>query len=212
METSTIKYADAQELAKKKTLQRYLSPTFAVVIFYILIGCIPAGANFSPESATTQELIQNEDAIPNTIKIHQNHPRRQGHLVLASYLRIINKEQMSCEAIYEMNPSASGWQISDTGTSCNIPPNTDDVTLYSGTLGISPDNYNYAFGLVRLKTAKIVEITWQDGVIQRAPVVNNSYLILREGKMKMVTHVEVLDAADKRIHEIEIEVDVQELP
>ena len=181
-----------------------------LVIF--LTACLPGGTNFSPEAAAVQELVKNHEAIADTTHIYQNQPWRERRVVLASYMRVVDNEQMSCEAVLEVLPSANGWQISQTGTSCSIPPNTDDVTLNTGLLGIPPDEFNAAFGLVRLKSAKMVEITWQDGLIQRVPVLNSSYLTLRAGDMPMVTRVEVLDATDKVLHEIEIELDVKELP
>ena len=196
-------------------IQNYWRPgligILLITITHLLIACIPGGTNFSPASAASQELIQNKEAIRDTIRIHQTQSWRKSRMLLASYERNKNNEQMSCEAVFQMHPSASGWQISETGSSCSIPPNTDAVTFGSGTLGVAPDDFSYVFGLVRLETAKMVEITWQDGVIQRVPVVNGSYLTLRDGNIQMSTRVEVLDATDKVIHEIETVLDIENL-
>ncbi|MBU0510665.1 MAG: hypothetical protein KJ638_03055 [Chloroflexi bacterium] len=183
---------------------------FLVVAF--LAACIPGGAAFSPESAATQELDQHHNAIAESVRIHQSQPWRGNSIVMASYLSIEQNEQWSCEAVFEMQRIATGWQVSGSGNSCSNPPNIEAVTSGSGTQGMPPDDLSYAHGLVKLNAAKWVEITWQDGTLQRTAVVNGSYLALRAGSFQMIASVEVLDAAEKVIHEIEIMPDVQKIP
>ena len=184
----------------------------ASLLLLLLTACIPGGMAISPESAATQELIDYDAAIPDSIRIHQTQDWGKSRVVLASYLSEQNNERMSCEAVFEMQPSTSGWHIAGSGIGCSSPPNTDAVTSGSGTQGVPPDELSYAHGLVTLGAAEAVEITWQDGVIQRVPVLNGSYLALRNGSIQMIARVEVFDAAETMIHEIEIMPDVQKLP
>ncbi len=191
---------------------RYIFPKLTVVILLFLTACIPGGMAISPESAATQELIQNHEAIPDSIRIYQTQPWRGNSVVLAGYRSNQNNEPWSCEAVIEMQRNTLGWRVSGSGTGCSSPPNTEPVTFGSGSQGIAPDALSYAHGLVILSAAETVEITWQDGVAQRVPVVNGSYLALRDGSIQMIARVEVLDTAEAVIHEIEIMPDVQKLP
>jgi hypothetical protein len=77
---------------------------------------------------------------------------------------------------------------------------------------VPPNELSYAHGVVKLSEAKWVEITWQDGTVQRADVVNGSYLALRTGSFQMIGRVEALNASDEIIQEIEIMPDIQKMP
>lgn len=185
---------------------------FALITIFILAACAPGGTGFSPERAATQDLIQNNQAIPESIRIHQALPWRESLMVFATYLSNDNNEKMSCEAVFEMQRSASGWRTIGSGIGCSVPPNSDAVTYSFGTQGVAGDELSYAHGLVRLDTAEEVEITWQDGAVQRVPVVNSSYLVLRDGSFQMIARVEVFDASDIEIYKIDILPDVRKIP
>lgn len=184
---------------------------FTILLFFVaLTACNPIA--FSPESAAVQNLLNDPEVVADSIRVHQVQPWEARQIVLVSYLAQNEMEQMSCEAVFEMERTPGGWRTGGSGAGCSSPPNTEPVTYGSGSQGIAPDAISHASGLVTLGAAQEVEITWPDGVTQRVPVVNGSYMALRAGRFHMIARVEVLDAAGAVIHEIEIMPDVQKLP
>ena len=185
---------------------------FTLMLLCFLTACLPGGMAISPESAVTQELIEYNAAIPDSIRIHQSVPWQENIVVLASYTSTEGSEAASCEAVFEMEHIATGWHASGSGIGCSIPPNTDAVTFGSGSQGVAPDDFSYAHGLVKLPSAETVEITWPDGTTQHLQVVNHSFLALRDGTFHMIARLDILDSNETVIHEIEIMPDVQKLP
>jgi len=185
-------------------------PFFILLFLLLLVAC--TGFAFTPESAATQELIEYNAAIADSIRVHQTQPWEGKMVVLASYLSNERDEAMSCEAVLVMTHEKIGWRMAGSGIGCTNPPSTEAVTYGSGSQGMPPDAFSYAHGLVELNAAEWVEITWGDSIPQRVSVVNGSYLALRDGSVQMIARVEVLDAAEEVIHEIVIMSDVQKIP
>lgn len=183
---------------------------FLLSALFVMTAC--NGLAFTPEQAARQELIEYNNAQPDTMRIHQSQPWQGNTVVLASYLSNEGGEMASCEAVFEMERAAGSWHVRGSGIGCSVPPSTETVTFGSGTQGMPPDDLSYAYGLVTLSDAQEAEITWPDGVPQRVPVVNDSFLALRTGSLHMIARVEVLDADGAVIHEIEIMPDVQKSP
>jgi hypothetical protein len=57
-----------------------------LVLVILLTACIPGGFAISTESAVIQDLIKNQNAQADSIRIHQALPWRDGSIVLVSYL------------------------------------------------------------------------------------------------------------------------------
>lgn len=180
----------------------------------ILLLFLAACGNFAitPEQAAQQDLIRYQNAVPDSVRIYQSQPWGEKRVVLASFTGLINNQPASCEAVYEMVHSGLGWRPGGSGSGCSSPPSNEAVTFGSGTQGVAPDELSYAHGLVKLGEARWVDVTWQDGSVSRVPVINGSFLALRESSFQMIARVEVLDAAETILHEIEIMPDVKKLP
>jgi hypothetical protein len=183
---------------------------FTPLLLLFLVAC--SNVAYTPEQAARLDLINNNNAQPDTIRIHQSQSWKDSVVVLASYLSTDQNQRSSCEAVFEIEREAAGWRVSGSGVGCSSPPSTEAVTFGSGTQGVPPNELSYAHGVVKLSEAKWVEITWQDGTVQRADVVNGSYLALRTGSFQMIGRVEALNASDEIIQEIEIMPDIQKMP
>jgi hypothetical protein len=183
-------------------------------LFPILLLSLVACSNFSvtPEQAVQQDLIRYNDAVPDSVRIYQSQPWRDSRVVLASFISLDNYQPTSCEAVYQMVRNGLGWRSGGSGIGCSNSPSNEDVTFGTGTQGVAPDEFSYAYGLVKLAEARWVNVTWQDGSVNRAPLVNDSFLALREGSFPMIARVEVLDATETIIHEIEIMPEVKKIP
>jgi hypothetical protein len=183
-------------------------------LFPILLLFLVACGNFAvtPEQAVQQDLIRYNNAMADTVRIYQSQPWRDSRVVLAIFISLDNNQPASCEAVYQMVHSGLSWRPGGSGIGCSSPPSKDAVTFGSGTQGVPPDELSYAYGLVKLAEARWVDVTWQDGSVNRVPLVNGSFLALREGSFPMIARVEVLDASESIIHEIEIMPDVEKFP
>jgi len=174
------------------------------LIFVILLtACIPGGMTFSPERAAIQDLIENQNARADSIRIRQVLPWRDGSIVLVSYLSDQENEEWNCEAVYEVARDTTGWHISGAGSGCSSEPNTGPITFGSGTHGNPPDEFSYTYGLVNLDDATWAEITWEDGVSQGISLVNDSFIVLRNGNFPNLAQVQILNAAEKVIYNSE---------
>ena len=178
----------------------------------ILAACLPGGIAVSPESAVTQELRQDSTILTETIRLHQSQPWGESKILLISYTSIQGHEKWSCEAVYQVEQGRIGWRISGSGAGCGNPPSTEPIVSGSGTQGEGANNLSYAYGLVRLSGASSVEITWEDGFMQRLPIINGSYLALRDGLIPSISQIEVLDVTETVIHEIENNINPQKTP
>jgi hypothetical protein len=183
---------------------------FLPLLVLFLVSC----GNFAltPEQAVQQDLLQNFQAQAGTIRIHQNQPWRDSQIVLASFMSFADNQQSNCEAVFEMVSTGIGWQLSGSGIGCASPPSNEAVRSGSGTQGVKPDQLSYAYGIVNIAEAQWVEITWQDGSVNRVQVLNGSYLVLRDGSFPMIARVEVLDSSEEIIHQIDLMPDVNKLP
>ena len=185
---------------------------FYPLLLLMIVVSACSGFAFSPERAATQELIEYNAAIADSIRIHQSQPWQGKVVVLASYLSNEGGEMASCEAVFQMERTAGSWHVGGSGIGCSVPPNTEPVSFGSGTQGVAPDDLSYAHGLVTLNAAEVVEVTWQDGAVQKAQVVNGSFLALREGTFHMIARIEVFDKDHSMIYEIEIMPDTEKIP
>jgi len=180
-------------------------PSFQILLILGLLfssACNPSSGAFLPESAVTQDLIQNQNAVTETIRIHQIQSWRDHSVVLASFMSKQENKQWGCEAVYDLIRGSAGWQMSGSGIGCSTPPNMDPVTYGSGTQGVAAEEFSYAYGLVTLNEAQWIVITWGDGVDQKVSLVNGSYLALRNGNIQNIDTIQVLNATEEVIHEI----------
>ena len=177
-------------------------PSFLLLSFLtiVLTACLPGGTTFSPERAVTQELIQNHSAVLETIHIHQNQLWHGNKIFLVSFTSIEQNQKYGCEGVFELVPATISWRMSSSGIGCSSPPNTDPITYGSGTQGMAPDGYSYSYGLITLSEAKWVLVTWDDGVDQRIPVINGSYLALRENIIQTMPIIQVFNEDEEVIN------------
>jgi len=173
----------------------------SVVGLPFISACTPSGMAFSPESAVTQDLIQNQNAVLETTRIHQTQPWRDHSVVLASFMSKQDNKQWSCEDVYDLKRIPTGWIISGSETGCSNPPNTEPVSFGSGSQGEAPEDFSYAYGLVTLDEARWSEITWNDGLVQRVPIVNGSHLALRDGNNQNTPDIKILNVSEEVIEE-----------
>jgi len=173
----------------------------SLILVSLLMACIPGGFAASPERAATVDLIENQNALTDSIRIHQVQPWRNGSIVLVSYLSDQENEEWSCDALYEVVRDTTGWHISSSGSGCSSEPFTGPLTFGSGMPGIPPDVFSYIYGLVNLDDAILAEITWEDGVAQRVSIVNDSFIGLRNGAFPNMAQVQILNTNEEVIYE-----------
>ena len=184
-----------------KIIKRTNLIILGLLVVFSLAACSTA---YTPDQAAHVDLVNNFNAVEETIRIHQTQPWKNNMVVMASFQSVDQNQLSSCEAVFEMEQRGIGWRVGGSGVGCSSPPAADAVTYGSGTQGVPPNALSYAHGLVKLTEGKSVDITWQDGEVQRVPVVNGSYLALRSGSFQMIRKVEVLDNLQEVISTITI--------
>jgi hypothetical protein len=161
--------------------------------------------NFTPERAAVQEALNfgepNLPVDPDSIQVLQTQVQEERSLMLVTFQRGRGMAMPDeCLAVYEARRYALGWSVSGGGTGCGpVGGSGAPLDVGSGAKSSPESSSSHAMGFVRDPSITSVEVTWDDGQVQKVPVVNGSYLAWREG---LATPAQVLglDSQDQVIY------------
>lgn len=186
----------------KKLFVRALAILLLAIMLY---GC-SGGEAFSAEDAAVKFGIENmhEGAVidQESITIRQVREIDENiKYVLFSFQRQTNGRQERCLMLYETRRTPLGfWSSGSGGGGCGGPIAgiEEEIPAIDSGAGISTNSDNplgtsQAYGLVNDENIVKVRVTWDDGAIFDADLVNSSYLIMRDGQFE-TTMIEGLDA------------------
>lgn len=176
-----------------------------VLLAMLLPGCMGREA-FSAEDAAMKFGIENmrEGAVVDqeTVVIRQVREMDETtKYVLFSFDRQMNNRQERCLMLYETHRNPFGmWYSGSGGGGCGGPVDgaAEEIPAIDSGGGSSagsddPLGTSQAYGIVNDDKIVKVRVTWDDGAIFDADLVNSSYLIMRDGQFQ-TTMIEGLDA------------------
>lgn len=182
-------------------------PLAGLLIVFALAACMPLA--FSPEAVAIQQSSKPgwPGFMPDTssIQVLQKQPLGESQFVLVSFQGADSRTgKQSCLFLYEVRKGTVGWMPDSGGGGCSTPiPDPTQVPLsFNGSTGSSHPGtlgYSAASGEVNRDDIRFVQVTWNDGTLQKAEVINHSYLVLRAGKFNL-QKVEALDAASQVVY------------
>lgn len=176
----------------------------SLVIMLLIAGC-DTMLNFTPERAAVQEALRfgdpNLPVDPDSVQVLQTLAQGEMTIVLVAFQRGRGMAfPDECLAIHEVRRTALGWATGSGGTGCGpIGGNGESLGLGSGAHRSNESTSSHTFGLVRDPLIATVEVAWDDGQVQRVPVVNGSYLAWRDG-LSSPSQVTGLDASAQVIY------------
>lgn len=184
---------------------RSILPLF--VLAFLLTGC--AGGSSSAEQAAAKYVINmvSDEAVidPRSIEILQAQPFEDSTYVVLSYRRKYAGNDETCLVLYETHRELfRGWVSTGGGGACATQEDESaaDVLRFSGGTSFRREQnkppVSHALGKVSDPAIVKVDITWEDGQVQQAQVVNNSVLAMRTGEAQ-VRNAVGLDQEDEVI-------------
>lgn len=184
-----------------------------LLTIFALASCLPLA--FSPEAVALQQVSETNrrDFATDTssIRILQKQALGDSQFVLVSYQGTdtrVGKE--FCLSLYQVKKMALGWVPSTGGGGCSTAaPDPEQIPISIGGSGGSDgqgDGFSAVSGEVYRDDIRSVHVTWSDGVLQQADVINNSYLAIRAGSNINMQKVEALDAKSQVVYSNEPEI------
>jgi len=180
-----------------------------LLLSLLLVGCQPRSGpilSFSAQQAAVDavanQMGRHANVIPESVQVLQSQSLDGRAFVLIRYEQVSEGRQEKCTAMYETERSALGsWSPRSGGGGCaghisGEPPPEPPLEVSGGHSsggGVAKRSYSHANGLVHQADIVLVRVTWEDGQVQEAPVVNDSYLAVRPGSVTYQS-VEGLDA------------------
>lgn len=176
-----------------------------ILLAVLLPGCMGREA-FSAEDAAVKFGMENmrEGAVIDQKSIVIRQVREMDEntkYVLFSFDRQMNNRPERCMMLYETHRNPLGmWYSGSGGGGCGGPVEgaEEEVPAIdsgggSSTSSDKPLGTSMAYGLVHDEQIVKVRITWNDGAMFDADLVNSSYLVMRDGQFE-TTMIEGLDA------------------
>lgn len=174
-----------------------------LLTMFALASCLPLA--LSPEAVAVREannspMGRDFTTDPNSIRVLQKQTLGEFTYILVTFQGFdarIGKE--NCQFLHRVKKMALGWGSTSGGGGCSSgEPDVENIPLsISGNSGggdLRGDaGYSAVSGEVYRDDIRFVHITWDDGMLQQADVINNSYLALRAGRFNM-QKLEALDA------------------
>lgn len=173
----------------------------------LLAGC--GGVGGSAEKAAADYVInmKSDEAVndPRSIEILQTQSFEDSTYVVLSYRRKYAGNDETCLVLYETHRELfRGWVSTGGGGACATQEDeaAADVLRFSGGTSFRREQnkppVSHALGKVSDPAIVKVDITWEDGQVQQAQVVNNSVLAMRTGEAQ-VRNAVGLDQEDEVI-------------
>jgi hypothetical protein len=152
---------------------------------FLLVGCGPF-FNFSPESAAVQAVMTGhpgDQVLSDTITVLQKQEHPGAVVVMLKYQMVNEGLLFSCDYVYEVQKRVFGWTPAGGGGGCSSGPTDDQqISLSGGTRSSGAESSSQTYGLVYDPEITSIEVEWDDGMLQRADVINSSYLLVRKGQ------------------------------
>ncbi len=201
-------------------MSKKLVLTFLVTILPVLIGftgcgkLLPVGRSgaATPELAVVQAIEQQYGlAAAQTVKISQVKPFRksivvqytfQGQAQRAAGNQPSSGPLLDYQGYYLVEKSLPGWFTRDGGSGGGTP-SSEPLTIFGSIRTDSQNpalNYSIVYGQVYNSWITKVEVAFADGVVVTEPVVNSSYLVIRDVGAEQV-RVSGLDSQGKVIYD-----------
>jgi hypothetical protein len=147
----------------------------------LLNGC---SMSFSPEQAIVQELLTENHmgkTVPESIQILQKRDFDERVLVMVAFQKIQDDGRVDdCIYVFEPARRIGSWRAGGGSGGCRSGPAAKPaVELGAGTSSSDRGAYSYAYGTVNLPEVTTIEVTWDDGEVQKELVINGSFFIYR---------------------------------
>ena len=180
---------------------------WSLLLAVFLAACKPQAA-LTPEQAVHHKLLQRPGIVANSIQV-QPAERLQGqYFILAAYHIFSQGEgELSCMTLFEVGRLDGNWEISGHGTGCsqNLFLGVFDTQFgYANNYANRAEEFSYAAVETMITDAVWVDVTWDDGAIQRAPVIDDYFLAVRDGAYRPQLFV-VLDRDEKETYTYKVE-------
>ena len=186
-----------------------MSKKLAIICLSCILGaflfaCEPENAA-SPEQAVYLKIRESPNILTNTIQVQPPVQFRNSYFVLTSYnLAPQNQDpEQHCMAIYVVSKIEKIWEINRAPYSCSSNAHRDVFGISTGVGLTTKNNPNEPYSYVAVETviddAVWVDITWQDDLVQRAPVINEYFFAIRDGAFYPVLFV-VFDKEGKETY------------
>lgn len=178
-------------------------------LLWVLSACSALPGASTPADAALQDMERQAarggegQLVADSTRVRQSVPVEQAVYVMITYQRLIENRQEDCRMTYLTTRRLLQWMVRGAGGGCEgfltsgTTPEVPPALSISGgitsgsTLGSS---YSEVDGLVNHSDITHVRVTWNDGLVQTAAVVDQSYLVGRTGEQTYQT-VEGLNAA-----------------
>jgi hypothetical protein len=182
--------------------------SFWLVTVILVVGLSACNLSFSPERAAVQAVLDmngtpgNMQVDPATIQVLQKQSLQDDEMVLVAFQAIQDNGQLSeCLFMHQVHRGPLGWVIGSSGGGCGPAGGSGEplgigAGRYGGT---DRESSSHVAGRVYEEGIVAVEVTWDDGQRQRVPVVNGSYLAVRES-LNDYAQVLALNANDEVVY------------
>lgn len=185
--------------------KQFVNGLALLLLTVLLHGCMgieafsaeDAAIKFGTENMREGAVIDQESIIIRQVREIDESTK----YVLFSFDRQMNNRPEHCLMLYETHRNPLGmWYSGSGGGGCGGPVEgaAEEIPAIDsgGGTSMSSDNplgTSQAYGVVNDDTIVKVRVTWADGAVFDADLVNSSYLIMRDGQFESTT-IEGLDA------------------
>jgi hypothetical protein len=170
-----------------------------MLTLFLLAGCQGRGSA-SADQAAVQQILRSpaNGAVvdPTSFKVLQTQAFESSSYIVLSYNRTWNNRDETCLAMHETHYELlTGWVAGSGAGACSDRraegQAVKDPMHLSGGTQIRKDqqksDLSHVLGAANDPAITRVRITWQDGQMQEAKVVNGSFLAMRTGKVELKT-------------------------
>jgi len=183
--TYTGYHANSQRAKKMRVWKAgWLGWLVGWLVAVFLLACTPEKA-VSPEQAVYLKIREYQGVLADTIQVQPAVGFRNSIFVLSSYNLNVEESEQHCVSLFELERTDSGWKIYSGHRHCSSDPHR---SVFSTSTGVNirsrvDETTPYSFVIVEtvISDAVWVDITWQDGEIQRVPVIDDYFTAFRDG-------------------------------
>jgi hypothetical protein len=187
--------------------REYGSRTLATILVSAVV-MLPA-CTLSPEQAAVRAVLEEPRTMrvrPTTIQVLQTQSWGEEVNVLVKFQAIEESGQFSqCLFLYEAHEAAAaGWVVSSGGGGCGpVGGSGDPIDIGAGQhSGAGRPAISHVKGRVHKADVRSIQVTWDDGELQRVDVINGSYLALRGG-LHEYAQIQALDEGGEAVYTYE---------
>lgn len=205
------------------TFKRYSGSLAVLILLTLLLtSCGPMAFGISAEDSAIKAVL-NTDARstqvdPSSVKLLQSLQLDENTYVLIAFEGnnpSLGNARSKCLGLYQVQKNRLGmWQPSSSGSGCDTQVHVDStivepvegeqlvagptpmpISIQGGRSSGGPNDIGTCtqWGQVFDPAIKTVKVIWSDNTTQQVDVINNAYLIARNGQAEMI-QVEAIDA------------------